>query len=217
MSDFATMRRMMVDTQVRPSDVTSYPIIQAMLDVKREAFVPANMRAMAYVGDDIALDGGRVILDPRVFAKMLEVLDIQPDEMVLDIGSTLGYSAAVLAKLSEFVVAVDNDASLCAEAERSLVDQDIYNAAIYEGALNEGAEKHAPFDAMILEGAIAELPGSLSDQLKDGGRVVAIFDADGMGVVRLGRKISGHIVWRDSFNASAPVLPGFERAAEFAL
>ncbi len=105
----------MVDTQVRPSDVTKFPIIDAMLRVPREIYVPAAMRDVAYVGENVDLGGGRVVLDPRVLAKMLNALDVQPDEMVLDIGCGLGYSTAVLARLAEAVVAVEADAEMAAD------------------------------------------------------------------------------------------------------
>ncbi|MBO6854062.1 MAG: hypothetical protein JJ872_09895 [Marivivens sp.] len=109
MADYEARRTMMVDTQIRPSDVTKFPIIDAMLSVPRERFVPDDLREAAYVGENIVLSEGRVLLEPRTFAKMLDALDIQPNESVLDIGCGLGYSAAVLAKLAGFVVAVEQD------------------------------------------------------------------------------------------------------------
>ena len=104
MSDFATRRVMMVDTQVRPSDVTKFPIIEAMLTVPREAFVPPSMREAAYVGDNIEIAAGRVVLEARTLAKLLDALDVQPTELVLDLGCGLGYSTAVIARLADAVV-----------------------------------------------------------------------------------------------------------------
>ncbi len=109
MADYQARRTMMVDTQVRPSDVTKFPIINAMLSVPREAFVPDSKREAAYVGENVDLGGDRVVLEPRTLAKLLDALDIQPDEMVLDIGCGLGYSSAVVARLAEAVVAVEED------------------------------------------------------------------------------------------------------------
>ena len=115
MQDFAALRTVMVDTQVRTQDVTKFNIIEAMLSVAREAYLPEAQRAVAYVGGDVTLDGGRVVLEPRNQGKMLDALDVQPDEMVLDLGCGLGYSAAVLAHLSEAVVAVEEVESLTAK------------------------------------------------------------------------------------------------------
>ena len=125
----------MVDTQVRPSDVTKFPIIDAMLQVKRELFVPTEMREAAYVGENVDLGGGRVILEPRTFAKMLDVLDIQPDEVVLDVGCCLGYSTAVIAQMAEFVVAIEDDEERAAEAQSVLSENGVDNAAVMHGEL----------------------------------------------------------------------------------
>ena len=109
MPDFNARRTMMVDTQVRPSDVTKFPVIDAMLSVPREAFVPNDRREAAYVGENLDLGGGRVLLEPRTLAKMLDALNIQDDEMVLDIGAALGYSSAVISQMAEAVVAVEGN------------------------------------------------------------------------------------------------------------
>ncbi|MXQ08006.1 methyltransferase domain-containing protein [Alphaproteobacteria bacterium GH1-50] len=215
MSDFAVRRRIMVDTQVRPSDVTKFPIIDAMLTVPRERFVPDHLRETAYVGEHLPLSGGRVVLDPRVFAKMLETADIEPDDLVLDIGCGLGYSSAVMARLAEAVIAVEEDGSLASEAERVLGETGADNVAVIEGSLSEGAAKHGPYDVIMVEGGVEEVPETILQQLKDGGRVVAIFNDGHLGTVRVGHHIDGAISWRYAFNAEAPVLEGFVRARDF--
>lgn len=217
MSTFATRRMMMVDTQVRPSDVTKFPIIESMLHVPREVYVPAAKREAAYVGENIDLGAGRVVLDPRTLAKMLDALDILPTELVLDLGTGLGYGAAVMARLAETVVAVEEDAAMAAEAERILSEQGVDNAVVIAGPLARGAAKHGPYDLILVEGAVQVLPAEVTDQLKDGGRIVAIFEEGALGVVRLGRKSGDRIDWRFAFNASAPLLPGFAGAREFML
>ncbi|MDA9865079.1 protein-L-isoaspartate O-methyltransferase [bacterium] len=217
MTDFAKRRTTMVDTQVRPSDVTKFPIIDAMLSVPRELFVPADKREAAYVGEHVALGGGRVVLDPRTLAKMLEAADIQPDEMVLDIGAGLGYSSALCARLAEAVIALEDDADKVAEAERALSDAGIDNVAVVEGILAEGAAKHGPYDVILIQGAVQHMPEVISDQLKDGGRLVAIFQEGALGVVRVGYMIDGAVSWRFVFNAGAPVVPGFEAERAFVL
>ena len=218
MTDFSQRRTTMVDTQVRPSDVTKFPIIEAMLTVPRENFVPTDRREAAYAGEHVSLGAGRVVLDPRTLAKMLDAADITPDEMVLDIGSGLGYSAAVAARMAEAVVALEEDATLAAEAERALSEAAADNVAVIEGPLAEGAEKHGPYDVILIQGAVETVPEALLDQLKDGGRIVAIFaEGAALGAVRVGHKRDGAVTWRLAFNGAAPVLPGFEAARAFAL
>jgi protein-L-isoaspartate(D-aspartate) O-methyltransferase len=217
MTDFATRRTMMVDTQVRPSDVTKYPIIAAMLSVPREAFVPAQMREAAYAGEHVTLGGGRVVLDPRTLAKLLDALDIQGTETVLDIGCGLGYSSAIIARMAEAVVAVEEDEALATEAQRALSAQGVDNAAVNHGKLAAGAPKAGPYDVIVLQGAAEVISDTLVSQLKEGGRIGALFMEGNLGVARVGYKIDGRITWRQVFNASAPVLPGFEMRKAFAL
>ncbi|RLJ60544.1 protein-L-isoaspartate(D-aspartate) O-methyltransferase [Litoreibacter meonggei] len=217
MLDNATNRTMMVDTQVRPSDVTKFPIIDAMLTVRREAFVPESKRNVAYAGGNIDLGGGRVVLEPRTFAKMLDALDIQRSDVVLDIGCGLGYSSAVLAHMADAVVAVEEDEDLARDAEAALAEQGIDNAVVISAPLAKGAAKHGPYDAICIEGAVSQIPDEVLGQLKEGGRILAIFGQSKLGEARLGRKIGDKVSWTLSFNAGAPVLPGFTSEAVFAL
>ncbi|MFY9240376.1 MAG: protein-L-isoaspartate O-methyltransferase [Roseovarius sp.] len=217
MTDYAARRTMMVDTQVRPSDVTKFPIIDAMLSVPREAFVPRALREAAYMGENIELGGGRVILEPRTLAKMLDALDIKSSELVLDIGSALGYSAAVMARMAAAVVAVEQDAGMAAEAQSLLVEHSADNVIVHEGPLAQGAEELGPYDVIVVQGAVQQLPGALTAQLKDGGRIVCLFMENALGVVRIGYKADGQISWRFAFNAGAPVLQGFEKTTAFTL
>ena len=216
MTDFASRRTMMVDTQIRPSDVTKFPIIQALLTVERENFVPASQREAAYVGENLDLGGGRVVLDPRTLGKILDALDVQPDEMVLDIGTGFGYAAAVLSHLGEAVVAIEEDPAWAAEAEGGLAAAGDDNVAVVEAPLAEGAAKHGPYDVILIEGGVEEVPAAITAQLKDGGRIAAIFMEGALGICRIGYSVDGAVSWRDSFNATAPVLPGFARARAFA-
>ncbi|MCV2866504.1 protein-L-isoaspartate O-methyltransferase family protein [Albidovulum sediminicola] len=217
MTDFAARRTMMVDNQVRPSDVTKFPIIEAMLAVPREAFVPGAKREAAYVGENLDLGGGRVMLEARTLAKMLDALDIGPADLVLDIGCGLGYSTAVIARMAEAVVAVEEDATLAEQAQALLSAEGCDNAAVIAGALAAGSAKHGPYDAITIQGAAETVPQAILDQLKEGGRIGCLFMEGTLGVCRIGHKIDGRISWRFSFNASAPVLPGFEAARGFAL
>ncbi len=216
MADFAKARTMMVDSQVRPNDVTRYTVIEALLNVPREEFVPDAKRAAAYAGINLDLGNGRVLLEARTLAKMLDGLAVGPTDLVLDVGCALGYSAAVIARMAEAVVAVDV-ADLAAEAQKRLATIGADNVAVIGGDLTAGAPKHAPYDVIVIEGGVQEVPPALADQLKEGGRIAAVFQSGGLGVVRIGHKTQGQIDWRDAFNAAAPLLPGFARADAFAL
>jgi protein-L-isoaspartate(D-aspartate) O-methyltransferase len=217
MTDFATRRTVMVDTQVRPADVTKFPVIKALLSVPREAYVPRSLREAAYIGENLVIAPRRVVLEARTLAKLLDALDIQPDEMVLDLGCGLGYSTAVISRLAEAVLAVEEDAALAAQAEKTLASEGVDNAAVITGPLAQGAAKHGPYDVITLQGAIETLPQALSDQLKEGGRVGCVFMEGALGVARVGYKVDGVVTWRFAFNATAPVLPGFELRRGFVL
>ncbi len=217
MTDFALRRRMMVDTQVRPSDVTKFPIIEAMLTVEREAFLPDALRETAYSGENIVLNDRRVMLEPRTLAKMLDDLNISRDELVLDVGCAHGYSSAVVARMAEAVVAVEEDAEMVSEAQAALVQTGADNVIVHEGPLAEGAAEHGPYDVILVQGGVAQLPDAIAEQLKDGGRIACLFMEGALGIVKIGYKTAGALSWRFAFNASAPVLPGFEKEAAFAL
>ena len=217
MTDFAARRTMMVDTQVRPSDVTKFPIIDAMLSVPREAFVPREKRDMAYVGENIDLGGGRVVLEPRTLAKMLDALDPANSDLALVVGAGLGYSAAVLARIAEAVIAVEDDAERADEAQTVLSDLGADNVVMHLGPLAQGAAEHGPYDVILVDGGVAHLPAALTDQLKDGGRIAVLFMEGALGTVRIGYKIDGVVTWRHAFNAGAPVMPGFEAHSAFTL
>lgn len=217
MADYAARRTMMVDTQVRPSDVTSFPIIDAMLKIPREAFVPDDQREAAYAGENLPLAPGRVLLEPRTLAKMLEELDIGPSDLVLDIGCGLGYSSAVIAHMAEAVVAVEDNEEMAAEAQRLLAENGADNVAVMAGPLAEGAPRHGPYDVIVIEGGVEQVPEAIAAQLKEGGRIAALFMEGPLGTCKVGLKVEGRINWRYGFNAGAPVLPGFEKAREFAL
>ncbi len=217
MTDFARRRTVMVDTQVRPSDVTKFPIIDALLSVPREAFVPEGLREAAYIGENLPVGPNRVILEPRTFAKMLDALDLQPTDLALVVGCATGYSAAVLARLAEAVVAVEDDEDMARDATGSLAEEGADNAAVVAGPLNEGAAQHGPYDVILIEGAVQTVSDALMAQLKDGGRIAALFVDGALGAVRIGYKLNGSVSWRFAFNAGAPVLPGFEQQAQFAL
>lgn len=217
MTDFAARRHLMVDTQVRPSDVTKFPIIDAMLKVERERFVPDSQREAAYVGDLMDLDDGRCLLEPRTLAKILDALNISKEDVVLDVAPALGYSTAVAARMARLVVAVEENETWASEAQELLMETDADNAIVHTGLLTEGAAEHGPYDAIMIQGGVAQVPDALLDQLKDHGRIACIFMEGALGTVRIGHKSAGRVSWRFSFNASAPILPGFMPERAFSL
>ena len=156
-------------------------------------------------------------LEPRTLAKILEAVDVQPTDVVMDLGCGLGYSTAIAARMAEFVVGVEVDADVADEAQTILSEQGIDNAAVMTGPLENGAAKSGPYDVILLQGAVEEVPAAILDQLREGGRIGAIFAEGALGVVRIGRKIDGVLNWRMSFNAGAPVLAGFTSQATFTL
>jgi protein-L-isoaspartate(D-aspartate) O-methyltransferase len=216
MTDFATRRTLMVDGQVRPADVTRFPVIEAMLHVPRERFVPPESREAAYLGENLALAPGRVLLDPRSTGKLLDALELRPGERVLDVGAGLGYVAALLDRMGARVTALEERPDLAARARAALAAEH-GGVEIVVGPLAAGAPDRAPFDAMLIEGAVEDLPEALLAQLAEDGRIAAIFAEGALGTARLGRREAGRVHWRYAFNAGAPVLPGFERRREFVL
>jgi protein-L-isoaspartate(D-aspartate) O-methyltransferase len=217
MTDFSARRTMMVDTQVRPSDVTKFPIIEAMLKVAREDYVPAAQREAAYLGENLNLGDGRILLEPRSLAKMLDALAIDNDDLVLDIGCAYGYSSAVIAHMAEAVVAVEEDEQMSNEAQEALMTAGADNAIVHKGPLTDGAAKHGPYDVILIQGGVETVPEAILAQLKVGGRIACIFMSGPLGEVRIGHKSESGISWRVDFNAGAPVLRGFGREKAFQL
>jgi len=217
MTDTTALRTMMVDTQVRPSDVTKFPIIEALLAIEREAFVPADKAPVAYMDEPITLIPGRVLADVRGFAKMLDALDLTRDELVLDLGCGLGYSAAVLARMVDAVVAVEEDSDMARDAEVTLGEKGIDNVAVLHAPLTEGAPKAGPYDVIVIEGGVETIPAAIEDQLKEGGRIAAVFVEGALGACKIGHKSNGRISWRMAFNTTMPILPGFALEKGFAL
>ena len=207
----------MVDTQIRPSDVTKFPIIDAFLSVPREKFVPDGKREAAYIGENFQIGPSRIILEPRTLAKLLDALDIHNDELVLDVGSGLGYSAAVISLIAQVVIAVEDDSSLASEAAEILSEIGMDNVVVQVAKLEEGAPEHGPYDVIILQGGVEEIPTSILKQLKNGWRIGAIFIEKGLGTAKIGFKLNNIITWRYSFNAAAPILQGFFKQKDFAL
>ena len=208
----------MVDGQVRPSDVTDLRILDAMLAVPREAFVPANLQQMAYLDLDIDVSGGaskRCLLKPVVLAKMLQAASIAETDRVLVVGCATGYSAAVVSKLAAAVVATEPDARMAAAAKASLVASGASNVTVKVAAPDQGDAAGGPYDVIILDGATEVIPDGLYRQMKMGGRLAGVFAQTHPAKAWLVTRSPADFGNRVLFDASAEVLPGLERVPAF--
>ena len=210
MPDYAFARLNMVENQIRTNRVSDERVLAAMAEVPRERFVPKRLHGNAYVDQDIALADGRYLMEPVVFARLLQAAAIGPGEVVLDIGCGAGYSAAVLGRLAGTVVALECDAGLAKEAIEALTELDVDNAAVVEGPLEEGYPRQAPYDVIVLGGSVDAVPEAITDQLIEGGRLVAVVNvAPSIGKVEVIHRQHGRLSRRELFDAAVPVLPGF--------
>ena len=208
--DFSLARHNMVENQIRTNRVTDARVLEALEQVPRELFVPESLRGIAYVDEDIDLGGGRRMLEPMVFARMLQSAEIRPSEVVLDIGCGTGYSAAVLARLATTVVALESERSLAQRAASLLAELGADNVALVEGPLTEGDKAHGPYDVIMIEGAVSQVPDSLRGQLADRGRLLAVSKPPGkIGQATLTLRVGDSLSVRPLFEAKGSLLPGF--------
>ena len=220
MTDPAEQRHNMVESQVRPSDVVDRRIVRAMAAVEREAFVPAAQRAIAYMDEAVPVEPAgrgprRCLLAPRVFAKLVQLMRLPDGAAVLDIGGATGYSAAVLSHMAKSVIALEQDAGLAQTAGRVLGEQKIANVKVVAGPHAEGRQLDGPYDGILLNGQVPDIPAALLDQLKDGGRLVAILASGPASKAVVVQRGGTQFDRREDFDAGAAALPGFERAARF--
>ncbi len=218
MIDFEFARRLMVDNQLRTSNVTDRRVLAAMGQVPRERFLPAPLQALAYIDEDLPLassSGQRFLSAPAPFAKLLQLVGIDHADRVLDLGCGAGYSTAVLAYLSAHVTGVENDPALAAAARDTLAAMGINNATIVEGAPDAAPRGSGPFDVIVVEGAVADVPQHHFAALRDGGRLVAVISNGTNGVAHLFVKSGGEVAGRAEFNANLPRLATPRPAEEF--
>jgi len=217
MQDFEKTRKNMVDCQIRTNDVTSIALLEAIQKVPRERFVPAEMAELAYIDEDIALGNNRFVMEPAPFAKLAQAASIGPEDIVLDIGCASGYSSAVLSRFASLVIALEENPDLAKMAADTLNELDYDNVAVVEGPLNRGYPSEGPYDVIFVGGEVDQLPGTLLDQLRDGGKLVVVEGRGNAGVARLYLRTGDDISGRNLFNCAVKPLPGFEKAVEFAL
>ncbi|MFA6154372.1 protein-L-isoaspartate O-methyltransferase [Mesorhizobium sp.] len=218
-ADFSELRVKMVDGQVRTTDVTSAPLLDAMLDVPREAFVGSGQRDLAYIDEDIRIATGaagpRYLMEASPLAKLIQLAEVDPTDSVLDVGCGTGYASALLSRLARSVVALESDSALAEIARSTLSSLGCGNVTVVEGALAQGHAAKAPYDVIFIGGSVEEVPASLLDQLAEGGRLVAVEGQGNSGVARLFFKTGGVVTGRRAFNAAIKPLPGFEHVHAF--
>lgn len=205
----------MVEGQLRTNKVTDEAVLEGFLTTPRERFVPSHLRGIAYVDDDVPLGNGRVLIEPLVLARLLQFAAIGKQDKVLEIGCATGYATAILAKLSASVVAVESDARLAAAARANLAALGLGNVELQEAPLDAGARAGAPYDVILVNGGVAEIPAAISDQLAEGGRLVTVTEGRAnpsearCGSAVLMTRAEGKLSSRPLFDATVEVLPGF--------
>ena len=214
--DFATARVNMVESQLRTNKVVDEAVLDAFLMVPRERFVPAAYQGSAYVDDNLPLGNGRALLAPMILARLLDAARIGNSDRVLDIGCGTGYGTAILARFAASVVGVEEDGELAGQARARLAELGVLHAMIVDGPLEQGYAAGAPYDVIVIEGAVAAVPDSIAAQLAEGGRLVTVVRAGpGPGQATLMNRVRSVLSRRPLFDAAAPPLPGFVPVPSF--
>lgn len=207
----------MVEGQLRPNKVTDPVVLDAFKSLPREKFVPEAMRGAAYVDEDLPLGNGRFLMEPMVLARLLQSAELRPNYSALEIGSATGYGAAVLAKAVHKVVALESEAALAKQARVNLGDAGIAGVSVMEGPFELGYPQRGPYDVILISGAVAAIPATISDQLSSNGVILAVLKPEGsfMGQAVLMERADGVISKRILFDAGTPILPGFASVPAF--
>ena len=205
---FATLRKAMVDSQIRPNKVIDDQVIEAFSTVPRELFVNRHMQEMAYIDEDIHLSGGRFIIEAMVMARMVQALKLTPSDNVMCIGAGNGYGAAILSSLAASVIAVETRIQMVEKAQQIVAGLDIGNVAVVKSRLQDGYPSEAPYQGIIIEGGVEYVPQALFDQLSDCGHLVSVLRPRGLdvGEATLWHKRNGHVTSKALFTAQVPVL-----------
>ena len=209
MFDTANARRLMVEGQVRTADVTDADLLDAMLTLQRERFLPPSLAPLAYLDADIPIAKGRALLKPMVLAKLIQAARVRRQDRVLDVGCATGYSAAVLALLAGSVIALEEDADLARQAKEALAAVGAAGVEVVVGPLTAGWPAGGPYDVILLDGATEIAPETLGRQLKPEGRLLCVSGRAPAAKGTIYRLIEGHLVGRPIFDAAARLLPGF--------
>ncbi len=214
--DFEIARRNMLEGQVRTNDVTDLALQRAIAAIPREKFVPNAKQSLAYAEDNIEIESGRYLMQPRTFSKLLQALEIEPTDLVLDVACGLGYSSAVLSRLANVVIALEDDEKTVQSATSRLEALEIDNVAVIHGDLAAGVPAEGPYDVILINGGVEMVPEALLAQMKEVGRLGTVVMDGACGHVYVHEKIKGgKISKRMIFDAQIPVLRGFEKPPAF--
>ncbi len=212
---FAVARRHMVESQLRPNRLVDDRVAEAMARVPRELFVPKAMQGVAYLDEDIRIAPDRYLMEPMVFARLLQAAEIGGEDTVLDIGCGSGYSTAVIGQLAGTVVALECAPDLAARAIQLTAKLEVDNAVVVEGDLADGLADQGPYDVIVLNGSVPRIPAPLADQIAEKGRVLAVLSDGRVGRATIVSRTDGLISERALFDAASPPLPDFERQVAF--
>ena len=214
---FVTARKKMVDCQLRPSKVTDQSVLDAFLTIPREEFVGKQQRALAYIDEDLPLPGGRCLMEPMVLARLLQALEIRPDDNLLIVGAGCGYGTAVAAKLAGSVIAIETRSNLVEKAQDVLISIGIDNAAILKSRLVDGYPDEGPYDCILIEGGVEIVPDNLLKQLTPKGKLAAIYRKPvyPVGVGSLWMRSGRDFTRTPLFDARVPNLDEFNAKVEF--
>lgn len=218
--DFSTARTNMVNGQIRPNKVNDTRLLSALEQLPRESFAPADLAVLAYSDIELPVSKNRCLLAPMVLARMIDAMQITANDRVLDISPVTGYSTAILAQLAMMVVALEPDADMASNTAKMLQASNCSNAQAVHGPISLGAKQFAPYDSMLINGAMADVPRTLFHQLAEGGKLVAIINdksTETLGRVTLFTKHHNTISERVLFEAAASYIPGFAPVEAFAL
>jgi protein-L-isoaspartate(D-aspartate) O-methyltransferase len=217
MTDFALARRNMIDGQLRPNRVTNPVLLTVIADLPREQFLPDGLKSVAYADDDVPLGRGRFLVEPMVLARLVQTLQPVADDKALVVASGRGYGAAVLSRLVKEVVALESDRDLAGSAEQTLKGLRIDNVRQVIGPMEAGVPASAPYDVILIEGAVQEVPQAILDQLAEGGRLATVLSKPSatLGVAELLMKDGGVTSGRPLFDAGTRALPGFAHPPRF--
>lgn len=214
--DYTLARRNMIESQLRTNKVTEPAVLAALANVPREIFVPTAMRPRAYTDESLPIAQDRWIMAPMPLGRLIQEAMPQASDNALVIGAGFGYASALLGRLCQSVFAVETDPGLVGEMGSVLTELAIDNVVCIEGALSEGYAAEGPYDVILMAGGVQVIPDALTDQLAEGGRLVAIVeDEDGLGRAMLFGKRNGQTSGRVLFDANVKPLPGFQKEAAF--
>ena len=214
--DFFAARQNMVDCQILPNRVGDQRIVDALLKIPREKFVPDNLTGIAYVDEIVPLGDHRYVMEAMVVARLLQTANLHEEDVALSVGCGTGYATAVLAQIVDTVVAVESDKGLAQKASENLAAIGLDNVAVVEGKLEDGYVEQGPYNVIFFDGAVQAVPDAICDQLAEGGRLVAILANERVGTAFLFSRFGGVISKREVFDAGTPLLPGFAKQKPFA-